>query len=646
MSEPSLMIEHMFDSMVGSEAGSDENVAPVSPAMPEVSAAAEGGGAAPSAPCWRETMPGPEMIAALADVSLQSCTDEQLLDVLAGWERVSAWVSAQQTRVLARTETRLVETAARDDRDLDGKPSWTAVYRQVETEISTALHWTSWHTTSRLDLARTLTGRRPAVLDAMSAGQISYRHADVICDETDTLTDPQARRVVDRILPEASRKNTIWLRRRLRKACLQLDPDTAKERAAKAVTERSVTIRPLRDGLMSLQAIGPADAVLAMFRILDETADRGSKDDPRTTTARRFDALTHAVLHTLHNHHPHPDNNPGSGANSSPGSAPNSGPNRGWDHIWDYVCDSGYNRGRPTDPPGCTPDCPPQPKIPALVQITMDLPTLLGLANNPAELHGYGPLPANLARKLAADADWQRFIQDPITGEPQDLGRTRRHPDAALRRWIIARDKTCLFPECYRPAKDCEPDHNPAWQHGGGTDKDTLSQLCPKHHKVHHHGWAYQRHPDRITWTSPHGQIYERYFNEADLIGPDEACPHLDTDFADTIWPATDDDQRLEIFLPKPRPGQRRDPDEEIPWHIVQAFRLEEIDTWPVDADGKLLDELVLTPEQQQELLDAHHFRLYGSTEPPPPENPTYRPHTNRARTKPGWDTLPDEPPF
>jgi hypothetical protein len=281
---------------------------------------------------------------------------------------------------------------------------------------------------------------------------------------------------------------------------------------------------------------------------------------------------------------------------------------------------------------------------------------LLGLQNNPADLHGYGPLPANLARMLAVDADWQRFIQDPLTGAPVDLGRTRRHPDAGLRRWIIARDKTCLFPECYRPAKDCEPDHNPSWAAGGGSNKDTLNQLCPKHHKVRHHGWTYQRHPDRITWTSPHGQNYERFFVEADLIGPDDTCPHPDTDtdtdtdtgHDDLVASPTDEDQRLDIFLPRRRPGQ---PVEEIPWEIVQAFGLDDPDSWPsndwpVDADGKLLDEYIPAPEEEQAILDAEDRRIYGNTEPLDLDTIMGRALFDRARGKQAWETLPDEPPF
>ena len=53
---------------------------------------------------------------------------------------------------------------------------------------------------------------------------------------------------------------------------------------------------------------------------------------------------------------------------------------------------------------------------PVTVNLTIDLPTLLGLANNPGQLAGYGAIPASVARELAADGKWRRFITDPITG--------------------------------------------------------------------------------------------------------------------------------------------------------------------------------------------------------------------------------------
>jgi hypothetical protein len=551
------MIEHMFEGAGMGRAASDSAAAPIPPAKTEVSACSEDITAA--VPCWRETPPGPEMIAALADVSLQGCTDSELLDVLAAWQRVEAWVCAQQTRALHRTQTRLLETAVREETDIEGRTPWTAVHRQVETEISTALRWTTRFASHRLDLAQRLNDRLPRVLDAMAAGQVTYRHAEMICEETETLTDAQARHVTDELLPEASNKTVGGLRRRLRKACLQIDSDTANERAARAKTERSVTVRPLPDGQASLEAVGPAEAILAMFQVLDNAARQASKDDSRTQTARRFDALVDFVL---------------------------AGPL--------------YAQG-----------CPPRPpKIPALVQITTDLPTLLGLRNNPAELHGYGPLPAALARAMAADADWQRFLQDPITGAPVDLGRTRRHPDAEMRRWIIARDGTCQFPECYRPANRCEPDHNPAWKHHGRTDKDKLTSLCGKHHKVRHHGWTYQRQHDRLIWTSPTGRRYERFFTEADLISAENACPHIENCFSDYIDQPCDDDQDIAPFLPTTRPGPH---DELIPSSVIDAFRLDkEIPSWPLDANGEPLEAELVTFEEELQLFEIDFRRRYG----------------------------------
>jgi hypothetical protein len=216
-----------------------------------------------------------------------------------------------------------------------------------------------------------------------------------------------------------------------------------------------------------------------VFDVLDIIAGRAPASDIRPMAARRFDALIDAVL------------------------------------------------GRAD-----IASCPQPAKVPARVHVTMDLPTLLGLRNNPAELHGYGPLPAPLARTLAADNGWYRLIHDPITGAPQDLGRTRRHPSVGLADWIRVRDRVCCFPQCYRAAARCDLDHRIPDSHGGGCDKANLAPLCPKHHRVKDTGWSYQLHPDQIVWTSPHGFVYTRCLPDPDLTMPRdlEAIADLDTD--------------------------------------------------------------------------------------------------------------------
>ena len=42
----------------------------------------------------------------------------------------------------------------------------------------------------------------------------------------------------------------------------------------------------------------------------------------------------------------------------------------------------------------------------------MSLPDLLGVTDLPAHLPGLGPIPADLARALAADATWRAWIAD------------------------------------------------------------------------------------------------------------------------------------------------------------------------------------------------------------------------------------------
>jgi Domain of unknown function (DUF222) len=60
------------------------------------------------------------------------------------------------------------------------------------------------------------------------------------------------------------------------------------------------------------------------------------------------------------------------------------------------------------------------------LQIVIDAPSLLRLADNPAELLGYGPIPPQLARDLAGDARWRRLIAEPLQLSRRALRRRSR----------------------------------------------------------------------------------------------------------------------------------------------------------------------------------------------------------------------------
>ena len=65
------------------------------------------------------------------------------------------------------------------------------------------------------------------------------------------------------------------------------------------------------------------------------------------------------------------------------------------------------------------------------MQLVSDVPTWLGLADNPVELLGYGHLPGAVVRQLrrdGADVALRRLIADPITGELLDSAQDHRPP--------------------------------------------------------------------------------------------------------------------------------------------------------------------------------------------------------------------------
>jgi hypothetical protein len=139
------------------------------------------------------------------------------------------------------------------------------------------------------------------------------------------------------------------------------------------------------------------------------------------------------------------------------------------------------------------------------------LSTLLGQDEQPGELAGTGPIPATIARRLAADdtGTWRRLVTDPL-GRLIDYGRTTYRPPTDLADHVIARDHTCRFPHCQRQACRCDLHHELPWNRGGDTNEANLLAVCCRHHHLTHDaGWTPRRLDDRsIEWTSPTGHKY------------------------------------------------------------------------------------------------------------------------------------------
>jgi hypothetical protein len=105
--------------------------------------------------------------------------------------------------------------------------------------------------------------------------------------------------------------------------------------------------------------------------------------------------------------------------------------------------------------------------------------TLLGTADDPAWVDGYGVVDADLARELArGDRVWlRRLFADPATGHLVATDTTSRRFPAGLRRLIRLRDQRCRTFWCDAPVR--HTDHATAATHGGQTTYDSRAPAAP-----------------------------------------------------------------------------------------------------------------------------------------------------------------------
>ena len=328
-------------------------------------------------------------------------------------------------------------------------------------EVGCALRLAPGTAADRLAIAGVLCDRLPATLHALESGEISYWHARALADTALRVDPVTAARLEQAVLPEAGEQSVGAFRTAVAKALLAIDPAPAEQRHQRALADRCVRHTPADDGMATLWALLPAEGAAALMQAVNALASGTSADDPRTVDQRRADALVDLGVAALH---------------------------------------------QPALPRARAQGLRPH------VQVTISLSTLLGLDEHPAELAGHGLIPAELARRIAADptGSWRRLVLDPVHHRLLDYGRRTYRPPADLARFVIARDQQCVFPHCQRNAARCDLDHQIRYADGGATSANNLAPLCPRHHAVKDDGgWQVTRQPDGdYHWTSPTGRSY------------------------------------------------------------------------------------------------------------------------------------------
>ena len=165
------------------------------------------------------------------------------------------------------------------------------------------------------------------------------------------------------------------------------------------------------------------------------------------------------------------------------------------------------------------------------LQVVVPALTLLGETDAPGTIDGTIPLPARLARHLAADeSTWYRILTDPTSGAFLPLPPSRYSPTATMREHLRLLDPVCAVPGCTRNVCTVgEADHIEEYNHrypeqGGQTSIENLHRLCWTHHDMKTRGLLDPvREPDGTTTWYIGGQARLTTHPNRDLLTPELA---------------------------------------------------------------------------------------------------------------------------
>ena len=145
------------------------------------------------------------------------------------------------------------------------------------------------------------------------------------------------------------------------------------------------------------------------------------------------------------------------------------------------------------------------------VTVTVDLDVLKGMEEGRAALDHGGVVHAETARRLACDASVRRIVLGPRS-ELLDVGRKTPVVPQAIRRAVIARDRTCRWPGCGRPSAWCEVHHVKHWADGGETSLANGVLLCGRnHHLVHEERFSLQMTDAEPVFRRPDGSVIQEH---------------------------------------------------------------------------------------------------------------------------------------
>jgi hypothetical protein len=372
--------------------------------------------------------------------AIDPCADESaLVERIAELERVKSAAAAGQARAAAALDAarRAAESAA-------GMPA-ARRGRGVASEIALARLDSPARGNRHLGFAKALVNEMPHTLAALEVGVLTEWRATLIVRESACL-DLEDRRTLDaELCSDATGLEGMGDARVAAAAkaiAYRLDPHAVVDRAAKAETERTVTIRPAPDTMAYLTALLPVAQGVSVYAALRREAD--TTFDNRSRGQVMADTLVERV--------------------------------------------TGRSAATPT---------------PIAVNVVLSDSTLLGGDTTSADVVGYGPIPAEVARGLVSAAatdsrsraTLRRLYAHPRSGALVAMESRARTFPTGLAAFIGLRDERCRTPYCDAPIR--HRDHATPHARGGSTAAANGLGLCERCNYVKEAaGWQVSTHVD------------------------------------------------------------------------------------------------------------------------------------------------------
>jgi hypothetical protein len=449
----------------------------------------------------------PEKLAALVDRSvarteglLFTATPAEELDAIGRWQQLKDQAFAGQMREIVAAYNR----ASGRDREFAADEVGLAVG---------AASTTGGHLVAQALALCAL----PGLLEAVEAGQLTERHVLAVLRELDkvALSLEQRQAVVLVMLARFTGQTPGELAAVVARLIVQVDRAAAAGRDAKATADRKVWSSRDVDGQALLLARGPAAAIAAIRAALEATLPlEAEPGDERSRAAREFDLLCDLLTGGAQTGSWHAEVivpfSVTQGGDLELAEIPGLGPILpstardlldGCDTIGQTAIDPDGSVIAVSDPIR-TPQRPaPNPDPEPLPATERPEPAFAGLDLRPSPLDRPLPTDPVTAARLAL------LTAQPVVRELTSSG--YRIPPR-LRRFLEARDRTCVFPGCNRRARRTDKDHRRPWPLGP-TSAGNVDCLCRHHHRAKHAVFTVLRDTDgSYLWISRGGWQFLR----------------------------------------------------------------------------------------------------------------------------------------